>query len=117
MIFVIKLFDGGMCKKTIIAQTEGVSITQCVNCKIVNIWKTGLLMRFTFDQFEEFAKIAGEIDFDQYLEYAPDGREVVILSTPCTDICLMFTRDELSNFCEAIEEAVYMQHIYKLVHE
>lgn len=105
-----------MCKKTIIGQKKGVAITQCVNCKTVNIWKTGLLMRFTFDQFEEFAAITRRIEFDNYLEYAPDGTEIVILSTPCNDICLMFTREELDNFASAIEEAIYMQHIYKLVH-
>lgn len=105
-----------MCKKTIIAQREGVVITQCVNCKTVNIWKTGLLMRFTFDQFDQFAEITSRIEFDDYLEYAPDGTEIVILSTPCNDICLMFTREELANFVNAIEEAIYMQNIYKLVH-
>lgn len=99
-----------------IAQREGVAITQCVNCKVVNIWKTGLLMRFTFDQFEEFAAITRQIEFDNYLEIAPDGTEIVILSTPCNDICLMFTREELSNFSNAIEEAIYMQKVYKLVH-
>lgn len=105
-----------MCKKTIIAQREGVAITQCVNCKTVNIWKTGLLMRFTFDQFDQFAEITSRIEFDNYVEYAPDGTEIVILSTPCNDICLMFTRTELDNFASAIEEAIYMQNIYKLVH-
>jgi len=32
-----------------------------------------MLMRFTFEQFEEFAKIASKIAFDNYLEYAPDS--------------------------------------------
>jgi len=105
-----------MCKKTIIAQRNSVTITQCVNCKVVNIWKKGMLMRFTFEQFDEFAKIASQIDFDQYLEYAPDGTEIVILSTPCNDICLMFTRDELQNFSNAIDEAIFMQSVYRLVH-
>ncbi|WP_316785383.1 DUF6686 family protein [Pedobacter frigiditerrae] len=106
-----------MCKRTIIAQKQGVSVTQCINCRTVNIWKTGMLMRFSFDQFTEFAKITDKIDFDSYLEYAPDGSEVVILSTPCNDICLMFTRQELANFSNVINEAIYMQSIYKLVHE
>ena len=106
-----------MCKKTIIAQRNNITITQCVNCKVVNIWKRGMLMRFTFEQFEEFAKIASQIEFDNYLEYAPEGTEIVILSTPCNDICLMFTREELHNFSNAIDEAVYMQNVYRLVHE
>lgn len=106
-----------MCKKTVIAQIKSVTITQCVNCKVVNIWKTGLLMKFTFEQFDEFAKIASRIEFDNYLEYAPDGTEIVILSTPCNDICLMFTREELYHFSNAIDEAIYMQNVYRLVYE
>jgi len=105
-----------MCQKTIIAQKSAITITQCVNCKVVNIWKTGLLMRFTFAQFDEFAAIARLIEFDEYLASAPDGREVVILSTPCNDMCLMFTREELTDFTSAMDEAVYMRSIYQLVH-
>jgi len=105
-----------MCQKTIIAQRAEITITQCANCRVVNIWKTGLLMRFTFDQFDEFAQIAKQIEFDDYLEHAPDGREVVILSTPCKDMCLMFTRPELLNFSTALDEAIFMKDIYRLVH-
>ena len=75
-----------------------------------------MLMRFTFEQFEEFAKIASKIAFDNYLEYAPDGTEIVILSTPCNDIYLTFTREELHNFSNAIDEAIFMQNVYRLVH-
>ncbi len=105
-----------MCQKTIIAQRSEIVITQCANCKVVNIWKTGLLMRFTFDQFDEFANIAKQIEFDDYLEHAPNGDEVVILSTPCKDMCLMFTRQELDSFSAALDEAIYMKNIYRLVH-
>ena len=76
------------------------------------------VLTFTFITSKEIdQKITDKIDFDSYLEYAPDGREVVILSTPCNDICLMFTRQELANFSNVINEAIYMQSIYKLVHE
>lgn len=105
-----------MCQKTIIAQRSEVMITQCANCKVVNIWKTGLLMRFTFEQFDEFAQIATQIKFDDYLEHAPNGKKVVILSTPCKDICLMFTRQELFEFSAALDEAIFMKNVYRLVH-
>jgi hypothetical protein len=105
-----------MCQKTIIAQKSEIVITQCTNCKTVNIWKTGLLMRFSFEQFDEFAHIAKQIEFDDYLEHAPNGDEVVILSTPCADICLMFTRAELANFAVTLDEAIYMRKVYGLVH-
>ncbi|RZK43178.1 MAG: hypothetical protein EOO90_04225 [Pedobacter sp.] len=105
-----------MCKKTIIAKRKEVTITQCVNCNVVNIWKTGLLMRFTGEQFVEFLAIARKIEFDDYSERTPSGKEVVILSTPCNDMCLMFTREELLDFTAAMEEAQYMRSIYQLVH-
>lgn len=73
-------------------------------------------MRFTFDQTDEFAKIASRIEFDNYLEHALDGTEVILLSTACKDICLMFTREELSDFSAAIDEAIFMQNVYQLVH-
>lgn len=105
-----------MCKKTVIAQREEISITQCANCKVVNIWKPGLLLKFSFKQFDDFAKVARQINFDSYVEYAPDGKEIVILSTPFPDMSLMFTRSELSSFTAAMDEALYMQKVYQLVH-
>ncbi len=104
-----------MCKKTIIAQKDEISITQCTNCKVVNIWKPGVLLSFSFDQFEEFVKVSENIDFDDYLEYSPAGNEVVVLSTPFEDIHLMFTRPELDSFVATMVEALYMQKIYQLM--
>ncbi|WP_316734778.1 hypothetical protein [Pedobacter aquatilis] len=105
-----------MCKTIVLAQNQNITIAQCHNCKILNIWRSGVLMNFSFEQFKVFHQSTRNLDFDDYLENRPDGKEVVILSTPFPDISLVFTRAEWQEFFETIEEANYMQSIYKLVH-
>jgi hypothetical protein len=43
-----------MCKTTVLAQNENITIAQCNNCKVLNIWRSGVLMNFSFDQFDAF---------------------------------------------------------------
>ena len=105
-----------MCKKTMIANSGDIQITQCNNCKMINVWKPGLLLSFSFNQFYEFTKVAKQLNFDKFFEYSPDGNRVVILFTPFPDICLKFTRAELHDFVSAIDEAMYMHKVYELVH-
>jgi len=105
-----------MCKPIVISQKGEISVTQCVNCKVINIWKKGMLLNFSFDQFHAFLKVTSELVFDDYLEYAPDGTEIVILATPHPDISLLFTRPEWHDFLGALHEAAYMQKVYELVH-
>ncbi|WP_113662561.1 hypothetical protein [Pedobacter nanyangensis] len=109
-------FKKDMCKKTMIANSGEIQITQCSNCKMINVWKPGLLLSFSFNQFYEFTKVAKKLNFDKYFEYGPDGNRIVILSTPFPDICLKFTRAELNDFVHAIDEAMYMHKVYELVH-
>ncbi len=105
-----------MCKTTVLAQNENITIAQCKNCSVINIWRAGVLMNFSFDQFDAFYVATKKLAFDDFLERAPDGREVVILSTPFPDISLVFTRSEWHEFFVKIEEALYMKRIYELVH-
>ncbi|MGA9651417.1 hypothetical protein [Pedobacter sp.] len=105
-----------MCKTLVLAQNENITIAQCTNCKILNIWRSGVLMNFSFKQFHVFYKATERLEFDNYLENRPDGKEVVILSTPFPDISLVFTREEWREFFEKMEEASYMQRVYELVH-
>lgn len=105
-----------MCNTTILVQKGNISITECRNCKVLNIWRAGVLMNFSFSQFDAFNHSTQKLNFDDYLETAPNGNEIVILSTPFPDISLVFTRDEWEIFFAAIQEAVYMQQIYSLVH-
>ncbi|MCD0490018.1 hypothetical protein LPB86_17380 [Pedobacter sp. MC2016-14] len=105
-----------MCKPTVIARKGKISVSQCSNCKMVNIWNQNVLISFSFQQFHAFIETTKDLDFDNYMETSPNGLEVVVLATPYPDISLVFTRKEWYNFFEALQEAAYMQQIYKMVH-
>jgi len=105
-----------MCKQTVISHKGDVTVTECRGCKIVNVWNRGVLMTFSFEQFHAFISSTRNLEFDDYLEYHPDGSETVILASPFPDISLAFTRSEWYEFFLAIQEAEYMQQIYSLVH-
>ena len=105
-----------MCKTTVLSQNDNITIAQCNNCKVLNIWRAGVLMNFSFDQFEAFYQSTKKLSFDDYLENRPDGKEVVILSTPFPDISLVFTRYEWEEFFHKVDEALYMRRIYEMVH-
>jgi len=105
-----------MCKTLVLAQNENITIAQCCNCRVLNIWRAGVLMNFSFEQFDAFYHATKSLEFDNYLENRPDGKEVVILSTPFPDISLVFTRYEWREFFEKMEEATFMQRVYELVH-
>jgi hypothetical protein len=105
-----------MCKTIVLSQKENITVAQCSNCKVLNIWRSGVLMNFSFEQFDVFYQSTKKLEFDDYAENRPDGKEVVILSTPFPDISLVFTREEWREFFETIEEAGYMKRIYELVH-
>jgi len=105
-----------MCKTTILSQNENITISQCNNCKVLNIWRAGVLMNFSFAQFDAFYTATRKLNFDDFLEHQPNGKEVVILSTPSPDISLVFTRMEWEDFFNQINEALYMKRVYELVH-
>lgn len=105
-----------MCKANVIARKGNISVTQCVNCKVVNIWNQNVLISFSFEQFHAFINATKGLQFDDYLEISPDGAEVVVLATPSPDMNLVFKRQEWHDFFAALTEAAYMQEIYKMVH-
>lgn len=105
-----------MCKPTVIARKGTVSVSQCINCKMVNIWNQGVLISFSFQQFDAFIDATRNLEFDDYLEESPDGVDIVVLATPYPDLSLVFTRPEWFNFFAALHEASYMQQIYNMVH-
>ncbi len=105
-----------MCRPTVIARKGNIAVTQCTNCKMVNIWNKGVLISFTFNQFSSFVEVTKDLEFDDYLESSPDGMEIVVLATPHPDISLVFTRDDWYDFFTALTEADYMLQIYKMVH-
>ena len=105
-----------MCKATVIARKGNISVTHCVNCKVVNIWNHSVLISFSFEQFHAFIKATEGLHFDDYLEISPDGIEIVVLATPSPDFNLVFKRQEWYDFFAVLHEAAYMQEIYKMVH-
>lgn len=74
------------------------------------------MLSFLEHQFVSFRKHTMEPDFQEKFYNFPDGEERLVLNTPNPDICFSFTEDEWTNFAIAMEEAAYMQSIYKLVH-
>jgi len=105
-----------MCKATVIARKGKISVTQCVNCKVVNIWNNTVLISFSFEQFHAFIGATKNLQFDDYLEISPDDVEIVVLATPSPDFNLVFNRHQWHDFFGALHEAAYMQEIYKMVH-
>ncbi|WP_199118476.1 hypothetical protein [Pedobacter sp. ASV28] len=105
-----------MCEKTIIANSGDIQITQCNHCRMINIWKPGVLLSFSYTQFFEFVNVAKQLNFDKYHEFGPDGNRIVMLSTPFPDLCLKFSRAELYDFIHAMDEAVYMHKVYEIIH-
>lgn len=74
------------------------------------------MLSFSERQFVAFRKHTMSPDFEENFYNFPDGEERLILHTPNPDICFSFTEDEWTGFEIALEEASYMQSIYKLVH-
>jgi hypothetical protein len=105
-----------MCKATVIARKGNISVTQCVNCKVVNIWNHSVLISFSFEQFHAFINATQGLNFDDFLEISPDGIEIVVLATPSPDFNLVFNRQDWHDFFAVLCEAAYMQEIYKMVH-
>jgi hypothetical protein len=82
----------------------------------MNIWRMGMLMTFSFIDFDAFYSATLKLVFDDFVETRPDGKQVVVLSTPYPDINLVFTRLEWNTFFEAMEEATFMKSVYGIVH-
>ncbi|SHE75894.1 hypothetical protein [Pedobacter caeni] len=105
-----------MCNPIVISREGDVSVTQCANCKVINIWNRNALMTFSFDEFYKFIEATKDLIFDDYIENNPDGIEVVIFPSPLVDISLVFTRVEWHEFFSALNQAAYMLQIYQMVH-
>lgn len=90
-------------------------ITQCVDCKTINIWHNNLILNFTPQQFNNFRNLAQEFDFDDRARPFPDNQERAVLKTPVEYISFTFTVDEWEDFLDAMDEAFYMQQIFELI--
>ena len=74
-----------------------------------------LLLNFSPEQFRSFKNFTAKLEVEQSLFPFPDGEERLVLRTPHSDICMVFSLDEWEQFQQAMEEAEYMMQIYELV--
>lgn len=104
-----------MCQSQILSRTGPVIISQCMECKTLNIWLRNLLLNFTPEQFRAFKLFTAELDTSECTFPFPDGEDRLVLRTPNNDICFAFSLDEWEDFQAAMEEAAYMQSVYALI--
>lgn len=74
------------------------------------------MLSFYEKQFLSFRNHTLSADCETNFHTFPDGEERLILNTPNQDISFSFTEDEWADFAVALEEAIYMQSVYKLVY-
>jgi hypothetical protein len=104
-----------MCKNHILSERGPVIISQCRECKTLNIWLHNLLLSFTPEKFRAFKNFTAGLDVAECTFPFPDGENRLVLRTPDNDICFTFSIDEWVDFQAAMEEAEYMQDVYALI--
>lgn len=104
-----------MCEAKILSQRGATMISQCLQCKTVNIWHNNLILNFTPQQFIDFRNLTRELDFDDRSLPFPDQQERAVLKTPVEHINFTFTMDEWDDFLEAMDEGLYMQKVFDLI--
>ena len=104
-----------MCDAKTLSHKGAVIISQCVDCKTINIWCNNLIFNFTPQQFRDFKKFTEDLDFDDRSLPFPDKQERVVLKTPIDHINFTFTLDEWVDFHDAMDEASYMQQVLAMM--
>ncbi len=104
-----------MCDAKTLSHKGRVMISQCVDCKTINIWCNNLIFNFTVEQFTSFKKFTEDLDFDERSLPFPDQQDRVVLKTPIDHVNFTFTLDEWDDFHEAMNEAYYMQQVLALI--
>ena len=104
-----------MCDAKTLSHKGAVMISQCADCKTINIWCNNLIFNFTVEQFTSFKQFTEELDFDERSLPFPDEQDRVVLKTPIDHINFTFTLDEWDDFHDAMNEAYYMQQVLALI--
>jgi hypothetical protein len=105
-----------MCQTIFLSRKGSTVISQCRECKTLNIWQHNLLLSFSPGQFKAFKEFTQLLDTPECTFPFPDGEERLVLRTPHTDISFTFSMDEWEDFQAAMEEAEYMQGVYELLY-
>ena len=104
-----------MCQHIVLSRCGQTVISQCPDCKTMNIWQHNLLLNFTGYQFLAFKNFTSGLNAAEALFPFPEGEDRFVLRTPNSDICLTFSMDEWDSFLTAMDEAEYMQGVYQLI--
>jgi hypothetical protein len=104
-----------LCEAKTLSQRGRTVVSQCLQCKTLNIWQHNLLLNFTPQQFADFRTFIGDLDFDERSHLFPDGQERAIVKTPVDHINFAFTEDEWDDLKDAIDEAMHMQKVFDLI--
>ncbi len=105
-----------MCQSIFLSQRGNTLISQCMECKVMNIWVRNLLLNFAPDQFKMFKEFTSALDVEESMFPFPDGEDRLVLRTPHSDICFAFNLPEWDDFQAAMDEAEYMISVYDLIH-
>ncbi len=104
-----------MCQTVILCQKGPTLISQCIECRIINIWHNNVLLYFSPDDLNTFKNFTASLEPEECLFPFPDGQDRLILRTPNKDINFCFTDAEWLQFQIALEEAEYMRSIYEML--
>ena len=104
-----------MCETIILSKNGAATISQCMECQKLSLWMRSLLLNFSPEQFRSFKNFTAKLEVEQSLFPFPDGEERLVLRTPHSDICMVFSLDEWEQFQQAMEEAEYMMQVYELM--
>jgi hypothetical protein len=104
-----------MCEAKTLSQRGTTMISQCLQCKTVNIWHNNLVLNFTPQQFADFRTFIYDLEFDDRSHPFPDGQERAVLKTPADHINFTFTRDEWDDLSDVMDEALYMLKVFDLI--
>jgi hypothetical protein len=104
-----------MCEAKTLSQRGLTTVSQCLQCKTINIWQSNLLLNFTPQGFADFRQFITDLDFDERSHPFPDRQERAILKTRVDHINFAFTEDEWEDLIDAMDEAMYMQKVFDLI--
>jgi hypothetical protein len=104
-----------MCEAKTLSKCGVTMVSQCLQCKTINIWHNNVLLNFTPQQFVDFRKFINDLDFDDRSHPFPDMMDRAVLKTPVEHINFTFTLEEWEDLKEAMDEALYMQKIFDLI--
>lgn len=106
-----------MCRSIMLSKRGQATISQCPDCKMLNVWQHNLLLNFTPEQFKAFKTFTSGIEEADAMFPFPDGEDRFVLRTPNSDICFTFSLTEWEDLMAAMEEAEYMQSVYQILHQ